>query len=205
MNKKPYIHKRITAYIIDIFIISIVSSILSLPFGKTEEYNQKINELYDKTQNIVLTDNEYKEMLNDLNYDLTKINISQTIVISIVSLVYFVGFNYYKKGQTLGKRLMKLRIVSNDEMDISINNYLIRTLVGGITLSNITTVILILTMSKESYLIYESKFSTVFSIIYIACFSFAMIRNDGRGLHDLLAGTIVINDNNKIEKNEEVK
>ena len=134
---------------------------------------------------------------------MTKINVNQTIIIVIVSSLYFVLFNYYNKGQTIGKKLMKLRIVSTDESKVSINGYVIRVLVGGTVLSNLVTSILILTLSKENYLIYESKLSLVFSAIYLLCFVFALYRNDGRGLHDLLAGTIVINDKKEKDKIEE--
>ena len=112
---------------------------------------------------------------------------------------------------------MKLRIVSNNDDKVSINSYIIRTLIVNTTLSNLLTVILILTLSKEKYLIYESKFSAVFGVIYILCFVFALYRNDGKGLHDLLANTLVVNEkkeqeikdaiviNEKINEDEEVK
>ena len=220
MNKKPYIHKRLIAYVIDIFIVAMISSIIIMPFSKNEEYTKKSNELYEvieEFKNKEITEDKYLEQVNNINYELTKINVNQTIVIVIVSSLYFVLFNYYNKGQTLGKKLMKLRIVSIDDSKLSINGYVIRTLVGGTVLSNLVTVILVLTLSKENYLIYEDKLSLVFSVIYLLCFIFALYRNDGRGLHDLLAGTIVINDkkeneiqeadivNEQINKEEEVK
>lgn len=198
MNKKPYIHKRIIAYIIDIFIVAMISSILILPFNKNDQYDLKLNELKevtDKYSKKEISEEEYLSKFNDVNYDLTKININQTIAVAVVCLVYFVGFNYYKNGQTFGKKLMKLRIVSKDESKLSINQLFIRTLVGGTVLSNATTAILMFTLSKENYLIYESKLSSVFGFIYILCFAFMLYRSDGKGLHDLLASTLVVNDN----------
>jgi len=226
MSKKPYIHKRLIAYVIDILIISFVSSILAMPFTKNDEYEKLAKELYeitDKYKQEVKTSNEYNDnvitsneitnedvisneylnAINDISYKMTKANLSQTIVVIIVSVLYYVLFNYYNKGQTIGKKIMKLRIIEKDGNDLNLNNYIIRMLVANPALANIVTIILILTLSKEEYLIYESKFSTVFGIIYILCFLFALYRSDGKGLHDLLAGTVVIND--KIENNNIIK
>ena len=208
MSKKPYIHKRIFAYILDILVISIVSTILVIPFSSDDEYQELSKELYeitDKYKNEEIKEEVYLEVVNEINYKLTKINMPQTIVIIVVSILYYVLFNYYNKGQTIGKKLMKLRIINNNGNDLSINNYIIRMLVINPALSNLVNIILILTLSKEKYLIYESKFSTVFGVLYLLCFIFALYRSDGRGVHDLLASTIVVNDKEEILGKNEIK
>ena len=218
MSKKPYIHKRLIAYFVDILIISFVSTILVMPFSNNDEYDKLVKELYeindkykqeqstsDEYKDNVVTESEYLTIINDINYEMTKVNLPQTIVVIVVSILYYVLFNYYNKGQTIGKKLMKLRIVEKDGNDLTLNNYVIRMLVSNPALANIVTVILILTLSKEKYLIYESKFATVFGVIYILCFMFALYRNDGKGLHDLLAGTVVVNDKNINENNNDIK
>ncbi len=202
MSKKPYIHKRIIAYFVDILIISMLSSILALPISNNNDTMDSYNELTSivkKYQDKEITEEEYLTLYNDLNYDLTKSTVNETIIIAIVSILYFVVLNYYYNGQTFGKKLMKLKIVSNNDNKLSINNYLIRCLIVNTTLANIITAVLILTLSKEKYLLYEGKFSTVFGVIYILCFVFALYRNDGRGLHDLIANTKVVNASDEIE------
>lgn len=208
MSDKPYIHKRIIAYLIDILIISLLSAIISIPFSNDEEYQKVSKGLYEITNKYKkeeIKETEYLEEYKNINYELTKLSVNETIVIVVVSSLYFVLYNYYKNGQTIGKKIMKLRIVSCDNDKLSINNYVIRSLVVNTTLSNLITVILILTLSKEKYLIYDSKFSTVFGLLYIICFGFAMYRSDGKGLHDLLASTIVVNDKDVVKDNVEIK
>ena len=217
MSKKPYIHKRLIAYVVDIIIISFVSTILVMPFSKNDEYDKLVKELYEvndkykqkesttnEHKDNVITEGEYLTIINDINYKMTKVNLPQTIVVIIVSILYYVLFNYYNKGQTIGKKLMKLRFVEKNGNDLTLNNYVIRMLVSNPALANIVTVILILTLSKEKYLIYESKFATVFGVIYILCFIFALYRSDGKGLHDLLAGTIVVNDKDWVKDNKNI-
>lgn len=208
MSNKPYIHKRIIAYFVDILIISIISTIISIPFSKSEDYqkvSKELHEITDKYKKEEINENEYLDMYENINYKLTKLSVNETIIIVVVSSLYFVLFNYYNNGQTLGKKLMKLRIVSSDNEKLSINNYVIRSLVVNTTLSNLITVVLILTLSKEKYLIYDSKFSAVFGLLYIICFCFILYRSDGKGLHDLLASTIVANEKDIINENNEIK
>lgn len=208
MTKKPYILKRVIAYMVDILVIAIISSIVSLPFIDNEKYENLSNELMevtDKYKDKEINAEEFSEDVERFNYEITKVNISQTIAIIIVLILYYVLFNYYNKGQTLGKKLMKLRIVNNDGDKVSINSYIIRMLTASPILSNLSTVVLIFTLSKEKFLIYDDKFSTVFGFVYITCLCFALYRNDGRGLHDLLASTIVVNENDIIKENDEIK
>jgi len=203
MIKKPYIYKRITAYFIDILLVAMISSAITMFFPSNDKYEASYSELMEiieKRKNDEITEKEYVALYDEVNYDLSKNSVDTTIVIIAITLLYFVVYNYYSKGETIGKKLMKIKIVSNNDNKLTINNYLLRCLVANTALSNIVSVILILTLSKKNYILYSNKLSTAFSIIYVLCFVFILYRNDGRGLHDLLAGSIVIN-----KKDEEVK
>lgn len=203
--KKTFIYKRVIAYVLDVLIIAMVTSVIMLPFSKSKEYQEQVKELTQITEsykNDVITESEYERLSTEFKYSMSKINAAQTLVLSSVSLIYFIGLNLLNKGQTLGKKIMKIRIVGKNKEKASINSYVIRTLVGNTVFVNLILGILILTISKESYLIYESKLLAVFEVIYLSCLIFALWRNDGRGLHDLLAGTIVINDSASQEVKE---
>ena len=211
MIKKPYIHKRIIAYVVDILIISMLASLVTMVFPKNDDYNTSLNELTSitkKYQNEEITTEEYYALYDDVNYDLTKNSVEMTIVIIAISLLYFVVYNYYNNGVTIGKRLMKIKIVSANDKELTINKYLFRTLIINSSLANIISTILLLSLSKNNYILYNNKLSTIFTVIYVLCFVFSVYRNDGRGLHDLIAGTKVIdiknNDNKDLVKEAEV-
>ena len=51
-------------------------------------------------------------------------------------------------GQTLGKKIMKIQIVSSENKKLSMNNYLIRSLLVDSILMNIISIITILLMNK---------------------------------------------------------
>lgn len=208
MNRqsKPLVYKRAIAYLVDVFIIAMASSLITVFFPKNDAYEENLEELSMITQKYeekAITETEFNSLYEDVNYELTKNSVDSTLVLVAITLLYFVLVNYYNDGVTIGKRLMKIKITSANEKKLTINNYLLRCLIVNSVLSNIISVVLIEFLSKEKYILYNEKISLVFSIVYVLCFIFALYRNDGRGLHDLLCNTKVV----KLEnvKKEEVK
>ena len=124
-------------------------------------------------------------------YNVEKNSICYFIIYLIVTFSYFVGFNYYTKGQTLGKKLLRLRIVnSKEEQDkVSILNYFIRCLFLYQPLYYIVKLIGVFILSSNNYyqitsIVYDINYYLEFIIILTV-----MIRMDGRGLHDLASST----------------
>ena len=196
MTKKPYMYKRILAYLIDIIIVTLLSSIVSLVFVDNTNYtrdSEKIFELAKKlTANEIERDEYYKE-LDSLNYELTKNSVEVTIITCSVSLVYFVVLCYYCNGITLGKYLMKIKIVSAKGKKLNIGNYFLRSLVIDLILSHSISLILFYTLSKNDFITYYSKVSNGITLLLVLSFILIAFRNDGRGVEDFMGNTKVIN------------
>lgn len=198
IKEKPYIFKRVLAYIIDMMIISLVSTLL-LYFVPNKDYENASNNLVDiveKIKNGEITQEEYNEISNDAIYELNKTSVDTTLIMGALTISYYVIFAYTQNGQTLGKKLMKLRIVSSNNKKLHINNYLIRTVIITSVLIDVISCIMIMTLSKSNYLEGYNVLSNIYSILTLVTLGFMFYRNDGRGLHDILAGTKVINDIN---------
>ncbi len=192
---KPVSYKRILAYLIDILIISMVGSLFTLFIPVSDEYTMKSNELLelvDKYQNQEITSDKYLEEANNLGYIINKESVSLTIVTTVLTIIYFVVVAYYYDGQTLGKKLMKIKIVSNKDSKLTMNNYLIRSLIIDLGLYNIVSIVTILFLTKENYFLVNDYFSSLMGAIYVVSFALILFKKDGRGIHDLLAGTKVI-------------
>ena len=206
-NKKPFVYKRVIAYFIDIMIVSALSSILSLALPKNDTYNTKMDELsktMEKFQNKEIDKDEWTKAYEDISYDISKASISSSIIIIVVSVGYFVLFNYYNDGQTLGKKIMKLKIVSSNGNPLTINNYVLRSLIINSVLSQLISVLLLCVLSKDNYLLYGSNAVSALSLVSAISFVFAIYRSDGRGLHDLISNTVVIS-SIEDEKKEDIK
>ena len=110
--------RRLTAYIIDItligFIASAVASIKVLnPYYDNylesyDEFNETISGINeDNIEEIITSDRLITGFQDCLKYSTYQSGISL-----VCYLLYFVGFQKWNKNQTVGKKLMRLKVVN---------------------------------------------------------------------------------------------
>lgn len=207
MNKqKPFIYKRILAYIIDLLVVVLISGIITVVFVDNKKYDKDVDslmELTEKLQKEEITTEEYYEEFDNINYYLTKNSTVVTIITCVVSIIYYVILCYYCGGITLGKHIMKIRIVSYNEKSLHILNYLSRSLIINFILSNSISVILVKVLSKNDFILYNTKINNVLFILIVVSFILIMYRDDGRGIEDFMANTKIINYKDEIEVSKE--
>ncbi len=160
-----------------------------------EEYITYINEY--KNNNTITS--ELQEKMPDLSYRLLKYGYVYIIGDIVIALLYFGVFNYVTKGQTLGKKVMRIRIVSNEGKDVKLYQYVIRAIIlNGIILNVVSLVAICFNKTTFNTIYrYGSNFDTV---LMLTNFLMIMFMKNGRGLHDILAGTKVIDLKNTSEE-----
>ena len=203
--------KRFGAYFIDYLIVTvIIYGVMLLPFvnPKKEEYNTKYNEVVrvnEQYRNNEISNEEFNEAIIPIAYDLYRLNTSYVIVSTICFIGYFVIFQFLYKGQTIGKKLFKLRIVSTNDKPLTMANFFVRALILYNILIPIIELIIVYTMSPDNYYgLYQNINLVSYIIMYITLF-FMLVRTDGRGLHDILANTVVNEEEEKQINITEVK
>lgn len=202
---KAVSYKRILAYIIDIFLVTIVASLLTMFIPVSKEYQEKANELNEVLEDYTegeITEDEYLEKVNDISYVVNKESVATSIVTVVITIVYFVVVAYYMNGQTIGKKLMHLQVVSTREKKLNMNQLLIRSLLADSILMNIISIVTIILLNKTMYLKTYDITTTIFGAVFVAIFAMILFREDGRGLHDILAKTKVISINNNLVLDE---
>lgn len=147
---------------------------------------------YDKLNSDV--DREYNEWYKDIYYKIEKNSILYFVLYLVAIMAYFVGFTKYTNGQTLGKKLMRLRVVNaKDEVkDVSVLSYIIRAIILYQPVLYLVKLVGINFMDRTMYFDVTNVIYTIQYYLELAVVLFAMIRVDGRGLHDILAGTRVL-------------
>jgi len=135
---------------------------------------------------------QYKLKGEDYAYKLIKLSIIQKIISILCILMYFVVIQYYLGGQTLGKRLMKLQVKSNNGKKLTILNYFIRSLILNEVVITILNVICVLTLPKSGYLIYNQIIYYVTYVIEMTILFMIMFDKNSRGLHDYVSNTKVV-------------
>lgn len=176
-----------------------------------EKYQTNIKEYYEDNK---ISQGEYKKIVNKLNedystiannytYKLNKLGSFNSIITLICTLLYFGLFQYLLKGQTIGKKILKLKVVSASNKKINILNYILRSLIVNDVLLNGVGVIFLLTTSKKVYLQANNILGLLISISEAIIIFLVVSRDDHRGLHDLLFNTQVIDLDIRNNENEE--
>ena len=202
--------RRIVAYFIDLFLVFTLSVMISR-VGICNPYYEQYNTYAAK----------YNMIIQEGTKDFSKINPSQLLKDVVPTLkkvekysffysfwylmfffLYFVVFQFFTGGQTLGKKILSIRVVNNsdNEEPVTFKQLLKRSffigsgLFRGITFIIILQIIINL-LALKSNDIYYVLFTGlgVMAFIYEIVFIFFYIFNKKhRGLDDLVGGTKVI-------------
>lgn len=185
---------RLTAYIIDVIIISLITSIIftSIPTNN-KELEKQLSSLQDEVLSNNITYEEFVDEYQDLYYKNKKDTMTQSAITLTITIAYFVIFQYMNKGQTIGKKILHLRVVDNNtEKPLSIFKGLIRSLLIWNILSGTLGIVLIYILNKESYITSYLIISYLESIFIFITAMFTLYRKDNRGLHDIIINSKVI-------------
>lgn len=182
-----------------------------------EEYTKLIDNptygelIISKYNDSKISKGEYKELITSINekfditakdyiYLLNKDGVLNSIITIVCTILYFGVLQYVLKGQTIGKKLFKLKVVSASDKKITILNYLLRSLIVNDVLLNTITVIFLLVSTQKVYTSANGIIGTIISVIEAIIIFLVLTREDQRGIHDLLFNTKVISIENPIEE-----
>lgn len=114
-------------------------------------------------------------------------------------MLYFVGFQKWNKNQTVGKKLMNLKVVNkNKKDDVKVWQYLVRTLIVYNLFFSGLNVCLALCFNTKLFFTLSLIVSIIGYVITYLGYGMILFRKDGKGLHDLLSGTEVMEVKNVI-------
>ena len=186
--------ERIGAYIIDTLIVSVIASLICYSLPSTENnVDDVISSLNQKYVAGEITSEEFYSEYNDLLYQNQKDTIIPTSVSLVLTIGYFVVFQYMNKGQTLGKKLLKLKVVDKEtNKPTTITKGFIRSVIVLGIASSIMNLILINIVNKETYIPCYLTISVIETIFIVVSVILVIFKEDGRGLHDKMASTTVI-------------
>ena len=187
--------QRALAYLLDIFIISFIFSIITIGFKPNTEIEKKYNEVYDNYINGEITAEQYLEEYTDVLYDMQKANALPNAINTVLIIAYFIVFQYLNKGQTIGKKLLKIKIVNEDKKEISLKQMLIRGIMIYSILSSLINIILFFNVSRKVYMTSYLTIGAIETLILFLSAIFILYRNDKKALHDIVSKSIVIKEN----------
>ena len=187
--------KRLFSYIIDIFILSLVLGVIGMFIPSGSNIESLNNELMNINNNFVNGELGIRTFINQyagIFYNIDKEMFYSSLISVIVSILYFVVYPLYNNGQSFGKTMNNIKIVSNDDSDVSANSLIFRyLLMDGIGVSIISMCSLFI-FKDFNYLIITSILGFLQFLVVIISVFMVLYRHDFRSLPDLIAGTKVI-------------
>lgn len=192
--------KRVIAYLMDfLFITILVSFIVNIKI--INPYLDKYRDTYDEYNKLITNVNEnkldtesdeYKTKIVDLTYDLNKYRVVSASISSILFLGYFGVLQYILKGQTLGKKIMKIKVTSVSDKKLNILNFLTRSVILNNILFSIILIVGVYVFNKNNY--YNLSLIVYYIELLVMSLIVLMIvlRKDNRGLHELITNTKVV-------------
>lgn len=195
---KSKLFRRIGAYFLDLLIISLVSTtIASLIMNKTDaklydKYSAEYTTMYVGFLEGEMTE-ENLDILTNLSYNIEKTGITYTVCNAVFMIAYFGIYQFVNNGQTLGKKLFKLRVASTDNDNVSIIRFIFRTLINNKVIFTAINVILLFTLSQANYIKYSTYVSYLGTLVFYISAFMIIFTKENRGVHDYAAKTVVEN------------
>lgn len=186
--------ERLGAYFLDIIIISILLSIIGYGLPKNAvDYEQELNDITEKYLSNEINTQKYIDESSIILYNSQKSNILSLSISAALIIGYFVIFQYMNQGQTFGKKLFKIKVVEKESKKTpSISSGFIRSLFILNIMSGILNIIFIYILNSKTYYIGYGITYIIETLFIIVTIFFVLYREDGRGLHDIMAKTTVI-------------
>ena len=167
----------------------------------SEKYNELVNLQEQYTSNEISLD-EYNQAFVPIAYEIYRYNTYYVIIDLVCTLLYFGVLQFFCKGQTIGKKLFQIRVVSNDERPLTIVNFILRTVVLSNMIISIALQCIVHFMDVDHYYMVYENVNLVGSIILYIMLFMIVVRADGRGLHDFVANTKVVLDDPQVKEDK---
>ena len=193
--EKALFIQRFAAFILDIFIVSFVASLLAYPFldmDSIQKLDDSSTEVAEKFLAQDISEDEYISESIGISYELARQQGLLSLITIFLNILYFVVFQIYNNGQTLGKQLLKIKVVSKDDQPLTVNQMIFRAaIINSILISMVNFAILI--FANQYTYFYTVAVLELIQFMIIAISGFMVMFGERRqGIHDLIAHTDVV-------------
>jgi len=198
MKVKVSFGKRFASYIIDFIIVTVLLNLVSfvIPESKNlknlnNEYNELTTEYVEKSEHTEEDVEEYMNAVAPITYQIDRENFLFSIAGIVVYILYFVIFQYKNNGQTLGKKIMGIKVTKEDG-EISINDFIFRSFIVNSVLFNMIILILLFTTKDATYISLVGILGIIQFVVVIVSAGMIIFRKDKKALQDVVTNTKVV-------------
>lgn len=188
---------RFIAYMLDVLIVAAISSLIAVPFmsDKIDDINKistQTEEIVQKLSRQEISIKEYIDESASLTYQSSKYQGGEILITVLIEILYFIIFQFYNGGQTLGKKLMKIKVVSSNG-ELTMNQMLVRSLlINSIFIGLFQVFIVSMVKDPITFFYTEGTVELIVYLFIIISVFMIMFTKDRKGLHDHITKTEVI-------------
>lgn len=187
--------KRAIAYIIDLLLITSILMILFyiLPSDlKAQKIQTKIDQIGEEYASGEMDKMTYFMTLSSLEKDLDQKQAFEIVIDSVLIVIYFIIVPYIWNGFTVGKRIMNLKIVSNENKKVRLMSLFIRAFIMDGLLASLLIIFGIYVIDESFYLSFVSILAILQLLSLIVSYFMIKYRRDLKGLDDILSHSKVV-------------
>lgn len=193
--EKALFIQRFAAFILDVFIVSMIASMIAYPFldlDSIEKLNQSSTQIVEDYVSQKIDVNEYTSESISVSYEMARKQGILSLITIFLNILYFVVFQVKNDGQTIGKKLLRIKVSSTDSKGLTMNQMIFRSLIINSILIDMVSFCILLFTNEMAYF-YGAGILSMIQFIIIAVSGFMIMFNEKRqGIHDLIAHTDVV-------------
>ena len=194
-GEKALFVQRFIAFLLDIFILSSIASQISYPFldaKSIDKLNKNSSEVIEKYTTGEIDMDTYVDEFNGISYQLSQKQGVVSLVTLFLAVLYFIVYQYYNNGQTIGKKLMKIKVVSSTDKEITMNSFIFRSLIVNSILVDMISFAIVIFGNETAYFYGVAICGIIKYTLLLICGFMVMWSKSGLGLHDRIAHTTVV-------------
>lgn len=194
-GEKALFVQRFVAFLLDIFILSSIASLISYPFldaKSIDKLNKNSSEVIEKYTTGEIDMDTYVDEVKGISYQLSQKQGVVSLVTLFLAVLYFIVYQYYNNGQTIGKKLMKIKVVSSTDKEITMDSFIFRSLIVNSILVDMISFAIVIFGNETAYFYGVAICGIIKYTLLLICGFMVMWSKSGLGLHDRIAHTTVV-------------
>ena len=161
---------------------------------KLNKQLEEVTSEYVESGGASISASEMQKYVNDsasLSYRIDKENFLYSIIVIVIYILYYIVFQFFNKGQTLGKKLMGIR-VEKENGELTINDFIFRSFIINSLLYSMITLVLLFTTKDVAYLYSIGILGFIQFVVMLVSALMIGIRKDKKALQDIITKTKVV-------------
>jgi len=192
MNSKY--NKRLFAYLFDFLLLFFVVMLISVLLPKGNISTLK-NELEIIEQSYLFNTIDQQTYLNETSLIMSKMfkeNVLSIMINIVFIILYFIVLPFINKGQTIGMKVLNIKIVNNKLETPSLNELVLRNIVTN-GLGYLIIVLSIYYIIPKNIFFITISLLAIIQLLLVIISSFMIIyKKNRKGIQDLISNTKVI-------------